>query len=109
MKKILFLLAFALTACSSSDAAFEGTWKMSGVLADGFNFYLQYSFEDGEYRMEGYPSIVEEGTYTVLSQEGNTYTVEFLVDGAEAMERVIEVTKDGEAIEMGGQEFQLVK
>lgn len=113
MKKLLFLTLFLL-ACtgttvtneeSSAINELDGTWKASGTVDDGgFNWYVEFSFEDGEYSMNGYPPTADEGTYEV-SEGFITFTSE--QRGVNTQSFVL--SEDGQTLDMGGTSFTYVK
>lgn len=117
MKKLLFLGLF-LIGCTAvteeelvmdterSDAdLIEGTWKAGGTVDDGgFNWFVEFSFEDGAYSMNGYPPTEDEGTYevsegfiTFTSEQGGVNTQTFTL------------SEDGQTLDMGGTNFVYVK
>lgn len=118
MKKLLFFSLF-LIGCTaepvvteeilgndlSTEAGIEGTWKAGGTVDDGgFNWYVEFSFKNGEYSMNGYPPTADEGTYeiregsiTFTSEQGGVNTQTFVL------------SEDGQTLDMGGTNFTYVK
>lgn len=58
---------------------FEGTWT-SGGGNQNFAWTQTYHLEGGRYSMTGYPPISESGSYSVVLQDGNDYTLLFTPD-----------------------------
>ena len=62
---------------TSSDAEdfIQGTWRAAG--GKGIRaWFLEWTFEDGTFRQTGYPPIVQEGKYRVLSADAERITLE---------------------------------
>ncbi len=110
MKKILFLTLF-LIGCTTEPVVTEeiveidGTWRASGTVDDGgFNWYVEFSFEDGEYSMNGYPPTEDEGTYEV--SEGS---ITFTSTQGGVNTQTFALSEDGQTLDMGGTSFTYVK
>lgn len=80
MKKYLFLLilmtglSLTLSRLNLVGADFEGSWTATGGDSE-FAWTQTYQFWAGHYTMDGYPPITDEGTYEVILEDENDYTV----------------------------------
>lgn len=121
MKTKLFLLVILLIGCQSTPETtqveleqrettqdIEGTWRVSGMFDDGFSWFSEYTFDDGSFRMQGYPPIDKEGTYTILSEDGNTFLVEIYPNEQDPYEASFTVAEDGSTLEWNQQIYTRV-
>lgn len=49
--------------------AIIGVWKASGNNGAGLSWYLNYTFTKDAYTIEGYPTLLEVGKYTIVKEE----------------------------------------
>ena len=116
MKKLLLLFGVwaALSGILYTVASepFDGKWYTSGILEDNneynFGWYIEYTFDHHMYSMKGYPPIARQGTYKVLSQEGETYKIEITYRDSDTNEERIDtmvLSYNGETITINGTEF----
>jgi len=88
----------------------EGEWTASGELDDGgFSWFVTYSFYESEYSLSGYPPIEDKGSYEVLEQEENIYTLTLSPENEEPYQLTIELSEDGTTLDLNGQTYTRVK
>jgi hypothetical protein len=76
---LALLLTLFLTACGPTDPNekfIQGTWMAAGDLGEGHSWYLEWTFENGKFSVEGYPPLTQTGDYKVTKSEGTTLTLE---------------------------------
>lgn len=58
----------------------QGTWRLSGsnTTSNGtiYAWFLEYTFDNGKFKLTGYPAITQKGSYRVIKQEENKLTLE---------------------------------
>ncbi len=55
----------------------QGTWRGSGEKADGWQWYLQYTFDEDRFEVETDSSYAESGTYKILGiNDDGTISIE---------------------------------
>ena len=76
----------------------QGTWRVEGENG-GKSWYLEWTFAGGSFKQMGYPPIIQEGKYRVITEDGNKITLELYEQkgtfGDET--RKIEISIDKEA------------
>ncbi len=92
-----------LQKIAPSASSLQGVWRASGNVGEGLSWYLKYTFKNGTYTMEGYPPILEEGTYTIIKKEkvdatSTMITLQLSVKGEENKEFKIKLLDNGKAI-----------
>ena len=86
MKVFLLTLILALAGASlgsapvqsPSERVMQGTWLLEGGGKDNTpRWYLEWTFGDkGNFTLNGYPPLHQEGSYRVVKTKGNTLTLE---------------------------------
>lgn len=99
MKKYILLLVlltgFCLTLSSLGFGRdFEGTWTATGGDQE-LGWTKTYHFGAGQYQLEGYPPLSETGSYEIILQDENTYTVKMEPDSAAAYVAQFVLKKEG--------------
>jgi major membrane immunogen (membrane-anchored lipoprotein) len=112
IKKILSGLilssVFLLVGCGKDTTTpIDGTWSASGE-NDGYAWKISYSFESGHYVIDGYPPIHDEGTFSLIESETNTYEVTLTPDEEPDSVYTVNATlaEDGEALTIGNNELK---
>ena len=71
-----------LQSCSKNVNKIQGKWSASGDIGDSTDmrsWFLTYEFEGRNYKMSGYPPILEEGTYEIVQENGDSLLVYYNV------------------------------
>ena len=88
MKTLLAILLFLLiggsqagrvsSACAevSNEEFIQGTWRLTGQNDPQHSWYLEWTFDHGKFRLDGYPPLHQSGNYRVLKTEGPKMTLE---------------------------------
>ena len=80
MKLFLSLALAALVACpfatGESEAFVQGTWRLSGMNDASHSWFLEWTFDQGRFTLDGYPPLHQEGKYRVLKEQGRRLTLE---------------------------------
>src|SRR5215203_2039022 len=58
-----------------SEKFIQGTWRVAGENG-GHAWFLEWTFDNGNFKQTGYPPIIQEGKYKILSETGDKITVE---------------------------------
>lgn len=53
----------------------QGQWSYSQDLGGGFASVLTWDFRSGHFTLEGYPPLLQEGDYRVVTSEGDSLTL----------------------------------
>ncbi len=80
---LVFMLAFmgatngSAQKQSVSEQIMQGTWLVEGS-GDGKSAtgYLEWSFDNGRFTLNGYPQVHQEGSYRILKSRGDKLTLE---------------------------------
>jgi hypothetical protein len=62
-------------AVKAAEKFIQGAWRATGTNG-GYGWFLEYTFDNGNFKQTGYPAIFQEGKYRVLSSEGDKLTLE---------------------------------
>jgi hypothetical protein len=76
---LALLLAVFLAACGPADpneAFIQGTWMAAGDQGEGHSWYIQWTFDNGKFHVEGYPPLVQNGNYSVVASQDSTLTLQ---------------------------------
>lgn len=72
-----------LLAKYNDDAAIEldedylqGKWRAAGESPGRHAWFIDWTFDDGKFKQTGYPAILQEGKYRVVSEEDGKLTLE---------------------------------
>jgi major membrane immunogen (membrane-anchored lipoprotein) len=88
VKTLLAILLFLLigfsqtggvrSACAevSNEEFIQGTWRLTGQNDPKHSWYLEWTFDHGKFRLDGYPPLHQSGNYRVLKTEGAKMTLE---------------------------------
>jgi hypothetical protein len=57
----------------------QGTWRLTGQNDPKHSWYLEWTFDHGKFKLDGYPPLHQSGNYRVLKTEGSKMRLE-LVD-----------------------------
>lgn len=74
---ILFIIPL-LVACNLSNPQekyIRGTWRASGSLDETHAWYLDWTFSDGTFEVQGYPPLQQTGNYEVVSSDEENITL----------------------------------
>ena len=76
----------------------QGTWRAEGMNG-GYGWYLEWTFDGDKFKQIGYPPIVQEGKYRVVSADADKITIELYEQKGTFGEqkREIQITLDREA------------
>ena len=76
----------------------QGTWRADGENG-GHAWFLEWTFDNGNFKQTGYPPIIQEGKYRVLSAAGDKITLELYEQKGTFGEkpREIQISLDREA------------
>ena len=76
----------------------QGTWRTGGENG-GYAWYLEWTFDDGKFKQIGYPPIIQEGKYRVVSADADQITIELYEQKGTFGEqkREIQITVDKQA------------
>lgn len=82
-KFTLIILLLPIFACSAlrqitpdTNARFiQGQWSYSQDLGGGLASVLTWDFRNGQFTLEGYPPLFQEGDYRVVKSDGDTVTL----------------------------------
>jgi hypothetical protein len=65
----------AAQTTGENEKFIQGTWRVTGENG-GYAWFLEWTFENGSFKQTGYPPIIQEGKYKVLSAAGDQITLE---------------------------------
>ena len=110
MKFLLPLALVALVACpfaaGENEKLMQGTWRLTGSTGT-HGWFLEWTFDQGRFNLDGYPPLHQEGKYRVLKEEGAKLTLEFYEQrgnfGTENSQLEVVVDKDKDALTIKGQ------
>ena len=64
------------TATDSAEQFMQGTWRLTGTNDARHSWFLEWTFDQGKFNLDGYPPLHQEGKYRVLKEQGNKLTLE---------------------------------
>ena len=71
----IWAFAVAFHYNGENEKYIQGAWRVDG--ANGKNsWFLQWAFDNGNFKQTGYPPITQEGKYRVVSNSGDKLTLE---------------------------------
>jgi hypothetical protein len=122
MKLFLSLFFVALSSLSPAPTApnldaeektIQGTWRLAGTNGR-HSWFLEWTFDAGKFKLQGYPPLYQEGSYRIVKTDGNKLTLELYDQkgnfGTEPSQIEILVNKAGDRLKIKGQEpFTRVK
>ena len=78
---VLFIGLFQVIVSSAraevSDEEFiQGTWRLEGKNDEKHGWMLEWTFDQGKFKLVGYPPLHQEGKYRVIKTEDNKWTLE---------------------------------
>ncbi len=62
-------------SADENEKFIRGTWRADGTNG-GYGWYLEWTFDGGKFKQIGYPPIIQEGKYRVVSADGDRLTIE---------------------------------
>jgi major membrane immunogen (membrane-anchored lipoprotein) len=60
---------------NSNEEFIQGTWRLTGENG-GHAWFLEWTFDQGKFKLVGYPPLHQEGKYRVIKTEDNKWTLE---------------------------------
>ena len=88
-----------------NEGFIQGMWRMRGENG-GYAWFLEWTFENGNFKQRGYPPIIQEGKYRVLNDTGDKITLELYEQkgtfGEEKCELQILVDKKANQLTISG-------
>lgn len=108
---LLFVSLFQVTVSSAraqhSDAEFiQGTWRLEGKNDEKHRWMLEWTFDQGKFKLVGYPPLYQGGKYRVIKTEDNKWTLELTEQqgnfGTENRKVEVIVNKDKDTIMIEG-------
>ncbi|HEX8844222.1 MAG TPA: hypothetical protein VF791_06245 [Pyrinomonadaceae bacterium] len=54
----------------------QGTWRLEGADEKKNAWYLEWTFDMGTFKLEGYPPLHQEGSYQIIDVTGDKVTLE---------------------------------
>lgn len=104
MKLFLSLALAALVAfpfaAGENEKLMQGTWRLSGMNDATHSWFLEWTFDQGKFTLDGYPPLHQEGKYRVLNEQGAKLTLELydqqgnFGEGTEKLEVIVDKDKD---------------
>jgi hypothetical protein len=65
----------AAQTTGENEKFIQGTWRVTGENG-GYGWFLEWTFQNGNFKQTGYPPIIQKGKYKVLSTAGGRITLE---------------------------------
>jgi hypothetical protein len=98
--------ATAATAADSAEQVMQGAWRLTGTNG-AHGWYLEWTFDHGKFKLDGYPPLHQEGKYRVVKEEGDKLTLELYEQqgnfGTENSQIEVVVDKDKDALKIKDQ------
>ena len=105
------IFIFSVAAVAQTNEEFiHGKWRFDGQLQDkngkpGMAWFQEWTFGDGTFEEQGYPSLSQKGKFRVLKDEDNKLTLELYDQsgtfGTKNSNLVILVDKEGGTLKIG--------
>jgi hypothetical protein len=54
----------------------QGTWRLEGSDGNKNSWFLKWTFDMGSFTLEGYPPLHQEGSYQIISVDGDKVLIE---------------------------------
>lgn len=61
---------------AEAETFLQGKWRAAGDHGNGHIWFLEWTFDDGKFKQNGYPPILQEGKYKIISVEKGKITLE---------------------------------
>ena len=82
--KYLFVSALLLLiSCGDAIEDIQGKWSAAGDHGDGHSWFIDYTFDDNDFIIDGYPPLHYEGTTELIERNGDTLEVMFHITSAD--------------------------
>jgi hypothetical protein len=85
MKRLFPLAMLALVLFSAANLAYssaktnedfiQGMWRLTGE-SGGHAWFLEWTFQRGQFDLRGYPPLAQDGKYRIIKAEGDKLTLE---------------------------------
>ena len=73
------LLASLLASARSpktNEEIIQGTWRLTGQNDPRHSWYLEWTFDQGKFTLQGYPPLAQQGKYKIVKNDDNKMTLE---------------------------------
>ena len=101
------LLAFAHSPKKTNEEIIQGTWRLTGQNDPRHSWYLEWTFNQGKFTLQGYPPLAQQGKYKIVKNDKNKMTLELYEQsgnfGTENSQIEITINKKKDTLMIKGQ------
>ena len=91
----------------TNEEIIQGTWRLTGQHDTKHSWYLEWTFDQGKFTLQGYPPLSQAGKYRIINTDGNKMTLELYEQsgnfGTENSRIEIEIDKAKDTLTIKGQ------